>query len=275
MDLIELGAVLGDFFEGGAGPSHDELDRAIDRAGLGAGDPAPASGSQFRVVGKTKRVRQLMVYATDQDPRAGLAMCRELVQLLRADGMFSGASTSYAGAAKIQRLREAFDRLGFALDGSGGLAPKVIDNLVGTDLGDALQAIVSRINLNPDDAALQIGSGKELDEAAARHVLMERLGDYPVTGPASGFPVTLAQAFNLLGMEVAPNLRDQLSKDPYEEVQQCLFMLAVAVNGLRNDVGTGHGRPDGRRKTRPMTDAEARLVARATALVAGLLLDSV
>ncbi len=89
------------------------------------------------------------------------------------------------------------------LDRTGALRPKVIDNLEGTALTEALQTLVSRINLNPDDTALQVGSGKELDEAAARHVLKERLGDYPVSGRAGSFPVTLAQAFNVLGLEVA------------------------------------------------------------------------
>ncbi len=35
---------------------------------------------------------------------------------------------------------------------------------------------VRRINVNPDDASLQVGTGKELDEATARHVLEERTG---------------------------------------------------------------------------------------------------
>jgi hypothetical protein len=56
-------------------------------------------------------------------------------------------------------------------------------------------------------------------------------------------------------------------------VHQCLFLLATAVNRLRNDAGTGHGRPGPPHKTSALTPAEARLVARATALVAGALLD--
>ena len=44
MDLIELGAVLGDFFLDGNGPSHDQLDQALSRARLSAGDPAPGAG---------------------------------------------------------------------------------------------------------------------------------------------------------------------------------------------------------------------------------------
>lgn len=67
-----------------------------------------------------------------------------------------------------------------------------------------LRAYVDRINLNPDDAPLQVGTGKELDEAVAPHVLLERVGQYPTGGPAGSFPVTLAQAFTVLGLEVPP-----------------------------------------------------------------------
>jgi hypothetical protein len=273
MNLIELGSVLGDFFEGGVGPSHDELDRAIARAGLGAGDPGPGGRSKLGPVGKTKRVRQLLVFATDNDAEAGLSLGRQLVDLLRADGMFEPTLETYAGADKVVRLRDAFDRIGLVLDATGALRPKVIDNLEGSALTEALQTLVTRINASPDDPALLVGSGKELDEAAARHVLKERLGDYPIGGHAGSFPVTLAQAFNVLGLEVPPDLQPHLSGDPHRQVQQCLFLLGVAVNRLRNDVGTGHGRPDGPRRTAPLAPAEGRLVARTTALLAGLLLD--
>ncbi|WP_124344071.1 hypothetical protein [Cellulomonas algicola] len=75
MDLIELGAVLGAFFEDGAGPSHDQLDQAVARAGLVAGDPAPGGrGTRGEPLGKTKRIRTVMVYATDHDASAGLKL---------------------------------------------------------------------------------------------------------------------------------------------------------------------------------------------------------
>lgn len=272
MDLVELGAVLGDFFEGGDGPSHDQLDQAFARAGLSSGDPAPSGRTrQGAPLGKTKRIRQVLVYATDQDTGAGLKLVQEVVTLLRADGAFTSALEAYAGAHKITRLRDAFARIGFTLDMSGALRPTVIDNLTGTQLTQALQSYVDRINLSPEDAPLQVGTGKELDEATARHVLEERTGSYPVGGHAGSFPVTLAGAFTALGLEVAPQV--QLHSDPHRQVQQCLFLLGVAVNRLRNEAGTGHGRPSQPRKTQPLTPAEGRLVARATALIAGALLD--
>lgn len=273
MNLIELGSVLGDFFEGGAGPSHDELDRAIARAGLQAGDPAPGGRSAQGPVGKTKRIRQVLVYATDHDRRAGLECARQVVDLLRAAGSFEPALEAYVGQDKCQRLRDALGRLGYELDASGALRARVVDNLSGTELTDALRAYVDRINLNPDDAPLQVGSGKELDEAVARQVLLERMGQYPTSGHAGSFPVTLAQAFTVLGLEIAPDLHQALHSDPSRQVQQCLFLLGVAVNRLRNDAGTGHGRPDAPRRTEDLTKAQARVVARATALIAGMLLD--
>ena len=47
MNLIELGSALGDFFEDGKGPSHDELDQAVRRAGLTPGDPRRIAGPQL------------------------------------------------------------------------------------------------------------------------------------------------------------------------------------------------------------------------------------
>lgn len=50
--------------------------------------------------------------------------------------------------------------------------------------------------MNPDDAPVLIGNGKELDETAARHVLEQRVPGYT---PNANFPYTLAQAFMELG----------------------------------------------------------------------------
>ncbi|TYL53164.1 abortive infection family protein [Agromyces mariniharenae] len=273
MDLIELGAVVADFFEDGKGPSHDQLDQAFRRTELSDGDPGPGGRARGGgPVGKVKRVRAVFVFATDHNPAGGLQLAKQLVALLRADGAFSASRESFAGDGKVLRLREAFDRLGFTLDSNGALRPKVIDNLAGTELTDALRSYVDRINLNPDDAPLQLGAGKDLDEAAARHVLEQMTGSYPVGGRGANFPYTLTQAFTVIGYAVPPVV--DLDPDPHRAVQQCLFLLAVEANRLRNDAGTGHGRPSGPRRTQPLTPDEARLVARATALVAGALLDA-
>jgi len=141
----------------------------------------------------------------------------------------------------------------------------VIDNLAGTELTRALAGYVRRINLSPDDLSLQVGTGKELDEATARHILDQKVGGY---SPSANFPVTLAHAFTALDLAVGPS--PTLDPDPHKQVQQCLFMLACAVNRLRNEAGTGHGRP----ATPELTPEESRLVARATALIASAMLDA-
>jgi hypothetical protein len=214
----------------------------------------------------------VFVYAADHQKSAGLLLATEIVALIRAEGGFSSALPEYAGAQKIARLAATFKGFGFTLGESGELRPTVIDNLNGTQLTEALRAYVQRINLNPDDAPLQVGTGKELDEAAARHVLEERTGSYPVGGSAGSFPVMLASTFAALGLAVPGQV--QLDPDPHRAVQQCLLLLGTSVNRLRNEAGTGHGRPGPPRKTPPLSPSEARLVARATALLAGALLDS-
>ena len=270
MNLTELGAALGPFFDISGSPSHQQLRDAFARHALSHLDPAPEGrkpdGSHL---GKMKRIRHVFASPEAHNATAGLLLARELVALCRAHGGFNPDSESYAGTARVTQLVQAFAPLGFTLDADGSTRQTVIDNLSGTELTATLRSYVDRINSNPDDAPLQVGTGKELDEAAARHVLTELLGDYPVS---DNFPVTLTRAFTAIGM-ATPTELPKLDPDPHRAVHQCLFLLATAVNRLRNDAGTGHGRPGSPRKTTELNAAEARLVARATALVAGALLD--
>ncbi len=270
MNLTELGAALGPFFDAPGSPSHNQLRDAFTRHGLSHLDPAPdGRTSNGTHLGKMKRVRHMFASPAAHTTTAGLPLARELVGLCRAHGGFNPNSESYAGSGRVTQLVQAFAPLGLTLDPDGSLRQTVIDNLSGTELTAELRSYVDRINSNPDDAPLQVGTGKELDEAAARHVLKELLGDYSVS---DNFPVTLTSAFTAIGM-ATPTELPKLDPDPHRAVHQCLFLLATAVNRLRNDAGTGHGNPDPPRKTAALSPAEARLVARATALVAGALLD--
>ncbi|CAM3174458.1 hypothetical protein [Mycobacterium simiae] len=85
-------------------------------------------------------------------------MARELVALCRAHGGFTPGNESYAGSARVTQLVQAFAPLGFTLDRDGSLQPTVIDNLSGTELTTTLRSYVDRINSNPDDAPLQVGT---------------------------------------------------------------------------------------------------------------------
>ncbi|MFL6094054.1 MAG: abortive infection family protein [Blastococcus sp.] len=215
-------------------------------------------------------MREVFNYATDHDPSAGLRLARRLIPSLRATNAFVPETPGYAGEQRIATLRAAFRRIGWDLDETGGLRPLVVDNLTGTELTEALRSYVQRANLNPDDASLQVGNGKDLDEAAARHVINELAGSYSTS---ANFPYTLTQAFTLLQLApAAASTAATLDPDPHKAVQQCLFQLACAVNRLRNEVGTGHGRPAPAASA--LTPSETHVVTRATALVAGLLLDN-
>lgn len=270
IELIELGGALAPFFEQGFdSPSHDQLDRAFARAGLVKGDPRKPGND---TIGKSKRVREVFTYAADNDPKAGLSLALHLVALCRAKDGFHIGSASCPGPEKVEALRRSFRSLGYDLDSTGALRLLVVDNLSGTELTEALQSYVRRANASPEDAPLQVGNGKDLDEATARHVLEQKIGSYSQNG---NFPYTLAQAFYQVGLEPAhPDTARTLDADPHKAVQQCLYQLACAVNKLRNEIGTGHGRPSPSSRTAPLTPAEARLVARATALVSGMLLDN-
>ena len=106
---------------------------------------------------------------------------------------------------------------------------------------DALSAYVRRAQRGAGDAELVIGTAKNLEEATVRHVLKEVTGEYATAGPTANFPTALYSAFHLVGLAGSGA---QLDKDPYRALQQALFLLACAVNRLRNERGDGHGRPE-------------------------------
>ena len=82
MISVEVAAALPRFFDDGKGCSHDELDRLI--AGVGLQDADPRKDDQ--IVGKLKRVRAVLGYATENDAAAGDKLVSGLIGALRASG---------------------------------------------------------------------------------------------------------------------------------------------------------------------------------------------
>jgi hypothetical protein len=84
----------------------------------------------------------------------------------------------------------------------------------------------------------------------------------------------LLQAFHALGYTHVTgkefDLRKELSNDPVKRLHQCLYLLAVVVNDLRNAQGTGHGRSTPSK----LQPGDGRVAAEAGGLAAGFLLDS-
>jgi hypothetical protein len=182
----EIISALARFFDQRRGPSHDEVTRLVRRAGLEHTDPLRSSDN----VGKMKRVREVLSQALDSSPAAGAELVKSLILTIKAAGGFRPSSDSYAGGETVHALREALCSAGYDLDPEGTLRPRVLEGLEGSELTDALLAYVRRARMGAVDAALLVGTGKDLLEATARHVLVEKTGAYPTgnTFPSHSLP---------------------------------------------------------------------------------------
>jgi hypothetical protein len=259
----EIASTVARFFDGGHGPSHDELTRAFARVHLSHADPRKADP----FMGKMKRVRAVLAYAIDHEVDAGDQLVKILIGILRAAGAFRTGSDEYAGDDLIGAAREAFRHEGVELDLDGNLHQSTLENLEGVELTEALAAYVRRARRGGSDGALLVGTGKDLLEAVARHVLVEMTGSY---AKSDNFPMTLHLAFDRLGLTTPPpNALDPLSGDPQKAVEEALWILGVCVNRLRSAQGTGHGRPF----APTVSDDQASIAIQAMGLVSELLLQ--
>jgi hypothetical protein len=234
----EVVSAVARFFEAGRGPSHDELSRLFRRFDLEGADPLRRfPGEQ---IGKMKRVREVLSVAIDTNAPAAEQLVKGIVGSIKARGGFRSTSDEYAGADVIQAARDAFYAQGYDLDPVGDLRPLLLGDLSGVAATEALSAYVRRAHAGSDDAALVLGTGKDLLEATARHVLVTRTGAYP----PDNFPATLYQTFDRLQLALPSNDAIQsLDKDARAAMQQALWLVAYAVNRFRNEGGIGHGRP--------------------------------
>jgi hypothetical protein len=117
-----------------------------------------------------------------------------------------------------------------------------------------------------EDDALVIGTSKDLVEATAAHVLVERWGSY---SSKSSFEALLGQAYVAVGLAV-PGDRELPTEPARKKLERGLFQAALGINKLRNKAGTGHGRPF----IPEVGPVEARLAVQTMGCVAELLLDA-
>lgn len=216
-------------------PSHSDLDFQINRAQLAAGDPK----AQGQMVGKAKRVRGVLSWAIEQSPQNGGKFVSSLLAFLRSSGGFRQTSPNYCGSEPITNAISAFRSEGFTLSPDGELTSQLLENLSGTDLTEALLLYVKRAKQGAEDAALLTGTGKDLLEATAAHILVERNGSY---SERLNFEALLGMAFVALGL-ATPQHPIQPGEAPQRKAERGMFLLAVGLNAMRNKLGTGHGRP--------------------------------
>ena len=194
---------------------------------------------------------------------AGALFVGSLIAHVKGCGGFRATSANYVGADAIQSAADAFRSQGYVLAADGDLSPVLLDGLSGAPMTEALSAYVGRARKGVTDAALVTGTGKDLLEATAKHVLLEISG----TSPETTFAGLLGQAFVALGLKT-PYDPAQKGEPPQQALDRALFEAACAVNRLRNKEGTGHGRP----WPTTVTDAEAREATELMGIVAARLL---
>ena len=218
-------------------PSHSAIEAQIDRAGLTSADPNRTRSD--RPVGKEKRVREVLGWALEFDRPKGEKLVALLLSQIRALGGFRDTSPNHVGDEPIENLESVLRGEGLSLTGDGEVQPLLLENLSGAQLTAALQGYVRPARRGAEDAALVTGTGKDLLEATAAHVLQEVWGRYSTS---DNFPTLLGQAFAALGL--CTSQEPPKPKEPHRRrMERALFDLACSVNTLRNKQGTGHGRP--------------------------------
>ena len=243
-------------------PTHSDLEFQFSRARLTQPDPK----SQGQSVGKAKRVRAVLSWALDNAPDDGEVLVAALIAMIRAKGGFRENSPNFVGRDAVRDASDAFRAEGFLLADDGEIVPAALDSLSVEHLTSALEAYVRRARRSSQDAALLVGTGKDLLEATAAHVIQCRFGTYSAQ---LNFPTLLGQAFTVLGLATP-----QASPAPHEpskqRLERALYEAGCAVNALRNKEGTGHGRP----WTATVSDAEARIAIELMGIIASLLLTA-
>ncbi|MEQ9106815.1 MAG: abortive infection family protein [Limnobacter sp.] len=243
-------------------PSHSDLEFQINRARLTAGDPK----AQGQLVGKAKRIRGTLSWALENNPSGGESLVESLLSFLRASGGFRPGALNYAGAEAITNAIAAFRAEGFTLTQDGELQPQILENLSGAALTTALESYIRRAKRGAEDAALLSGTSKDLLEATAAHILVERNGNYP---RGANFEGLLGMAFVAIDL-ATPQHPIQPGEPPQRKVERAMFSLACGVNAMRNKLGTGHGRP----WLTNITDTEARAAIQFMGTIAEWLLHA-
>jgi hypothetical protein len=216
-------------------PSHSDLDFIVSRVGLNKIDPK----TQGQPVGKAKRMRTVLSWALDNNQSAGERLVKMLIENVRGFGGFRPDSSNYVGRQSIVTLQSAFKSEGYELSLDGDLRPAILDNLPEKELTQALLVYAHRARKGVFDAALVVGTGKDLLEAVAKHVLVVKFNKID---NSYNFPYLLAQAFMALDM-VTSQHKVEPNEPSTKRYERALYELGCAVNAMRNKEGTGHGRP--------------------------------
>ncbi len=242
-------------------PTHSEIEFQIKKAGLTEADPK----YQGQTVGKAKRVRATLYWALENDQESGSKLVELLLAQIRAVGGFRSSSPNYVGEEQIINAINAFSSEGYSLSENGDIRPKVLDTLSGQQLTEALEAYANRAIKGSEDAALLSGTGKDLLEATAKHIIQTKYGSHSSN---ANFPTLLGQAY--VALDMATPEHPKVPGEPIiKDYERAIFHMATAINRVRNKEGTGHGRL----RISGLSDYEGLSIIQSVGVVAEFLLN--
>lgn len=253
----EVVAALCAFVRGGTGPSHSSLTSAFLAAGLV--DLTPYVSGSMQNLNKVERIQEAG-RAVWRQPSGGRRLVEELLSVYRVSGIFADSNLDMEKSA----LRSGLRQRGWSLDEEGRLEPL---GEIHFEVGDrqALNDQLNRLRRSTEDAALLLGTAKELLESVGKFVLEEgnRLPDRRMD-----FPEVMTLSMEQLGVMPAQVDASTEGGKQMRKVYQAIRTVVEAVNELRNDHGTGHGRtlPTG------VSVEAARFMIRQATIVAEMLL---
>lgn len=252
-----LARAVAEFWAGGAGPTHSDVTDVLDMFGADV-DDGP----------KRERV-SAAIKAVDRDDVVPLV--EELIELLRTGRAFDRTYPFAADEAKREQLAESLKPYGITLFEDGKTETRLGSFVDASTLPDeaAVRENVQRLQLalDEDDLALLLGSSKELLESTAK-IVLDRVGETPPTK----YPALVTRALEILMLhpKSAPQQREEVM-EPVRKILGGVIQIAMEINELRAERGTGHGRAEVPVR---LTSRHGRLAAGAAILVATLMFDT-
>lgn len=137
----------------------------------------------------------------------------------------------------IDNLRKTLASAGWQLRADGTLL-RSGDISIETGGREVLRQQIDRLYSVGDDVAHVLGLTKDTLEATARYIIKER-GE--AVGKNHSMHQLVGQAMDLLGLSRKP-ADDTVEAKAVAMLHQSITRNAEALNSLRNDQGTGHGR---------------------------------
>lgn len=248
-----LARALANFWAGGLGPTHDDITFVLDMFEI------DVSGT------KRERISAALKQVDHQDL---ISLLEELIDLLRSDRESSDWTTD---GNTVDGLADALAPYGITLLEEFRITAAP-GSLVDTETLPEEAAVRQhaerlRLAIAQGDSALLLGSSKELLESTAK-IVLSRVGEMP---PAR-YPALITRALEIL--MIHPKSEPTQREDEIASVRKILggvLQIAIEINSLRNERGTGHGRAEAPVN---LTSRHGRLAAGAAHLVATLMFDT-